>query len=106
LATDHQSSSFEALGVPPGEIKAWTALGLEPFGAALARGDGFTPSFAVHYLRQLRRTIGAWSRASMDSSEGLRWHRAGFAARDATKWRSLGVDVDNARSRHGGYRAP
>jgi hypothetical protein len=99
LATDHQSSSFEALGVPPGEIK-------EPFGAALARGDGFTPSFAVHYLRQLRRTIGAWSRASMDSSEGLRWHRAGFAARDATKWRSLGVDVDNARSRHGGYRAP
>lgn len=98
--------SWETLQVPLTEVAAWTALGFGPFGAAMARGDGFTPSFAVHYRRQLCHTIDSWTRACLDSTEGLRWHRAGFSAKEATRWRSLGVDVNRARSRRDGYGPP
>jgi hypothetical protein len=106
MEPERDGDSWEALQVPLAEVAGWTALGFGPFGAAMARGDGFTPSFATHYRRQLRHTVNSWARACLDSTEGLRWHRAGFSAKEATRWRSLGVGVDSARSRRDGYGPP
>jgi hypothetical protein len=80
-------------------------LGFGPFGAALAHGDGFTPSFATHgYSHQLRKTADRWTRVGLDSAEGLRWHRAGFGIKEATRWRSRATDVESARNQRAGYR--
>ena len=95
---------WAAFGVDAAQVAGWKALGFDPFEAALAQGDGFTPGIALHYRRQLRSTADRWRRADMDSPEGLRWHRAGFGAKEATRWRSLGVDVEAARSQRAGYR--
>ena len=95
--------NWEAFGVAPSEVPAWKALGFGPFEAAMAHGDGFTPTFAVHYRRQLRKAAAFWREAGLDCPEGLRWHRAGFVAKEATRWRSLGIDVETARALRAGY---
>ena len=97
------SGNWVTFGVRPAQVAGWEALGLEPFEAAMAQGDGFTPAFAVHYLRQLRATADRWRKVGLDSSDGLHWHRAGFGAKEATRWRALGVDADTARGERG-YR--
>jgi len=96
--------NWEALGVDPAHIEGWKKLGFDPFEAAMAQGDGFTPAFAVHYRRQLRKTSDCWSRVGLDSADGLRWHRAGFGAEEAKRWRLLNVDVEAARGQQAGYR--
>jgi len=90
---------WEAFGVDPAQVAGWKMLGFDPFTAAIAQGDGYTPTFAVHYGRQLRATADCWRRVGLDSADGLRWHRAGFGAKEATRWRSLDIDVEAARER-------
>jgi hypothetical protein len=87
--TELRPENWEALGVDPAHF--------DPFEAAMAQGDGFTPAFAVHYRRQLRKTADCWSRVGLDSADGLRWHRAGFRAKEAKRWRLLNVDVEAAK---------
>ena len=94
---------WEEFGVDPSDVPGWKALGFGPFEASMAHGDGFTPTFAVDYRRQLSKTAASWTCAGLGTPEGLRWHRAGFAAKEATRWRSLGVDVDAARALRAGY---
>jgi hypothetical protein len=96
--------NWEALGVDPAHVAGWKKLGFDPFEAAMAQGDGFTPAFAVHYRRQLRKTADCWSRLGLDSADGLRWHRAGFGAKEAKRWRSLNVEVEAASGQRAGYR--
>jgi len=96
--------NWEALGLDPAHVAEWKKLGFDPFEAAMAQGDGFTPAFAVHYLRQLRKTADCWRRVGLDSADGLRWHRAGFGAKEAKRLRSLNVDVEAARGQRAGYR--
>jgi hypothetical protein len=98
-----EDAAWVDLGVHAEDVAAWKAEGFGPFHAALAQGDGFTPSIAVHYRRQLRRVARTWVRQGLGSPEGLSWHRAGFAASGAVRWRSQGVDVATARIRRDGY---
>lgn len=98
-----EDARWSDLGVRTEDVAEWKANGLGPFEAALAQGDGFTPTTVTHYRRQLRRIARPWARRGLDSREGLRWHQAGFAAGDALGWRSQGVDVATARIRRDGY---
>jgi hypothetical protein len=93
---------WETLRVHPAQVEEWKRLGFDPFEAALAQGDGFTPAF--HYRRQLGTMADRWRRVGLNSVDGLRWHQAGFGVKEATRWRSLGVDVEAARGRRAGYR--
>ncbi len=94
---------WEAFGVRPIQVEGWKSLGFGPFEAAMAQGDGYTPTFALDYRRQLQVTATWWTRVGLASTEGLRWHRAGFGAKEAARWRSLGVDVEAARGQRAGY---
>jgi len=100
---DPGSENWDAFDVHPAQVAGWKMLGFDSFEAAMAQADGFTPVFAVHYRRQLRATAGRWRRVGLDSVDGLRWHRAAFVAKEATRWRALGVDVEAARGRRAGY---
>ncbi len=103
MESDSEHEGWELFGVPVAEVPAWKALEFGPFDAALAHGDGFTPTDAVHYRRQLCKTANRWRRTGLASAEGLRWHRAGFAVTEAVRWRSLGVEVETARARRDGW---
>lgn len=94
---------WEVFGVRPTQVEGWKSLGFEPFEAALAQGDGYTPAFAVDYRQHLQVTATWWTRVGLASVEGLRWHRAGFGAKEAARWRLLGVDVEAARGQRAGY---
>jgi len=98
-----EDAAWADLGVHAEDVAAWKVRGLGPFDAALAQGDGFTPSIVTHYLRQLLRVAHIWEHQGLNSVEGLQWHRAGFAAADAVRWRSQRVDVATARIRRDGY---
>ncbi len=98
-----EDGSWLDLGVRTEDVAQWRDEGFGAFEAALAQGDGFTPSMAVHHRRQLERVAHTWIRQGLDSVEGLEWHRAGFAAADAVKWRSQGVDLSTARIRRDGF---
>ncbi len=95
--SEPNNQDWEAFDIDPAEAQGWEALGFGAFDAAVAYGDGFTPRFAVHYRRQLLKTADSWRRVGLDSIEGLCWHRAGFATKEATRWRSRGADVETAR---------
>jgi hypothetical protein len=82
---DLDPESWEVFGVHPAQVPGWKLLDFNPFEAAMAQGDGFSPAFAVHYGRQLRVTADRWRRVGLNSAEGLRWHRAGFDAKEATR---------------------
>ncbi len=103
MEADPDDEVWEVFGVPLAEVTGWKALDFRPFEAALAHGDGFTPTAAVHYSRQLRKTADSWTRTGLDSVEGLHWHRAGFGATEAIRWRSESVGVETARRRRDGY---
>lgn len=103
LEQEPEVHRFEDLGIDAKEAAEWRAAGFGPFEAALAHGDGFTASIAVHYRHQLKQTARSWAREGLDSEEGLGWHRAGFTAKDAARWRAKGADVETARSRRSGY---
>jgi hypothetical protein len=98
-----ETPRWDELGVDPTLVDAWKDIGFSAFQAALAQGDGFTPSFAVHYRHQLQQVAESWVGAGLGSAEGLRWHRAAFSAREAVTWRSQSVDVDTAQARRAGY---
>jgi len=98
-----EDARWSNLGVRDDDIAGWKAEGFGPFDAALAQGDGFTPTIVGPYRRQLRRVARTWVRQGLGSLEGLVWHQAGFTAADAQRWRSQGVDVATARIRRDGY---
>jgi len=100
---EFDAGRWEEFGLDSAKMAGWKAIGFDPFETAMAHGDGFTPSFAVHYRKQLHQTARSWERVGLDTAEGLRWHRAGFAAKEAVRWRSLGVDVEKASTRRAGY---
>ncbi len=97
------AEGWEELGVDAGEAAAGQAIGFGPFEAALAAGDGFTPSFAAHYRAQLRRTAQAWLRSGMGEVEALGWHRAGFGVGEALRWRARGAYPQEAARRAAGF---
>lgn len=103
MSPDQDQDSWKEFGVPALEVQGWKALDFEPFAAALAHGDGFTPSNAIHSHRQLMKIAAAWRRVGMDSIEGLAWHRAGFGVKTAVQWHMDGVDVQTASKRRAGY---
>jgi hypothetical protein len=90
------ADGWRDLGVRTETVAAWQALGLEPFEAALAQGDGYGPESARHYLRQLRAVAAMWRLAGIATAEGLEWHRAGFGAREAARWLDKGVGLEAA----------
>ena len=94
---------WEAFSIHSAHVAGWKALGFDPFEAAIAQGDGYTPLFAVDYRNQLRSTADRWKREGLPSEEALRWHQAGFGAKEATRWRSQGFDVEAARAQLAGY---
>ena len=95
---------WEEFGIDPADVVGWKGLGFSAFDAAMAQGDGYTPTVAAHYRRQLHKTADSWRRIGLDSDEGLHWHRAGFGVKEATRWRVLGVNVETARCLRDGYR--
>ena len=98
-----EDAAWIDLGVHAKDVAAWKAEGFGPFDAAMAQGDGITPTIAGPYRHQLRRTARRWVRQGLGSLEGPVWHQAGFTAADAQRWRSQGVDVATARIRRDGY---
>lgn len=96
--------SWESFGFEPEGAAGWVALGFGPFEAALAHGDGYTPMFAEHYVGPLRKIAASWLNAGLGTPDGLRWHFAGFTAREATRWRALAVDLETARRRRSGFQ--
>lgn len=98
-----EDAAWIDLGVHAKDVAAWKAEGFGPFDAALAQGDGFTPTIVRPYRRQLQRVARTWVRQGLDSLEGLHWHQAGFTAADAQRWMSQGVDVATTRIRRDGY---
>jgi hypothetical protein len=100
MTPEAPSQAWETVGVPAGEVGQWNAIGFGPFQAALARGDGFTPLIAGHwvYQHQFTRTEAVWRRSAIPPAESLRWHRAGFAPKQAATYRAAGVDLNTARA--------
>jgi hypothetical protein len=98
-----EKENWEEFGFEPADAPGWKALGFGPFEAAMAHGDGYTPMFATHYTRQLQKTAASWTRVGLGSPEGLRWHLAGFAPKEAIRWRKHGVDVEAARTLRSGH---
>ena len=96
--------SWESFGFEPDAASGWLALGFSPFEAALAHGDGYTPMFAEHYVGPLHKIAAPWLGAGLGTPDGLRWHLAGFTAREATQWRALAVDLETARRRRSGFQ--
>jgi len=97
---------WDEFGVGPSDVTGWQAISFDPFEAAMAHGDGFTPSSAVHYRHQLHKIARSWEHVSLATTEGLRWHRAAFSAKEAVRWRSRGCDMNTARARRAGYHIP
>jgi len=91
---EHDDGRWRELGFADEETSQWKALGLGPFEAAVARLDGLTPATARHHRHLLRATAARWAAADLDNPEGLRWHQAGFTARDAAALRASGVDLE------------
>ncbi len=102
VVEDVDDPRWDDFGVRPEDVAAWKAQGFGPFGASMCQGDGFTPSIVSHYRHQLLQVVSSWVREHLDTEEGLSWHRAGFAAKEAMRWRALGMDVDAARARRAG----
>jgi len=97
---------WDEFGVARSEVTGWKAINFGPFEAAMAHGDGFTPSSAVHHRRQLHKVARSWEHVGLATTEGMRWHRAAFSANEAVRWRSRGCDMETARSRRAGYHIP
>ena len=88
--------NWGAFGVHPAQVAGWEMLGFDPFEAAMAQGDGFTPAIADHYLRQLRTTADRWKQVGLDSRDGLHWHQAGFNVKETLRFRATNHDVSSA----------
>jgi hypothetical protein len=98
-----QQQNWADYGFDSADACRWQALGFDPFEAAMAHGDGYTPMFATHYTGPLRAMASSWARVGLGTPEGLRWHLAGFAAKEAIRCRKLGTDVEAARTRRSGH---
>jgi hypothetical protein len=85
---------WEAFGFDGSEESAWDRAGFDAFEAALAHGDGFTYTTAVHSRRMLHKIAADWRDAGLDCVEGLGWHQAGFTVTEALKLRERDHDVD------------
>jgi hypothetical protein len=101
---DAGAEQWEAFGVREGTVEGWQALGFGPFEAALAQGDGYGPGSARHLGRRLQELARGWRHVGMASAEGLRWHRAGFEAKEAARLQDQGVPLERAIASGGGHR--
>jgi hypothetical protein len=68
----------------------------------MAHADGYTPMFAAHYTGP-QKMAAFWTRVGLGTPEGLRWHLAGFAPKEANRWWTLDIDVKAAGTRRSGY---
>ncbi|MGH9088013.1 MAG: hypothetical protein ACRDYZ_07860 [Acidimicrobiales bacterium] len=98
------AEQWEAFGVRAESVEGWKALDFGPFEAAMAQGDGYGPESARHLAKPLRELARAWRHVGLASAEGLRWHRAGFEAREAARFQDEGVPLDRALAAGGGHR--
>jgi hypothetical protein len=83
-------------------VAGWQQLGFDPFTAAMGQRDGFTPEMADHDRRQLRAAADTWRREGMADAAGLRWHEAGFGAKEARRLRDAGETPETAPGGHRG----
>jgi len=67
-------SDWEALGFDTAPTSDWATVGFDAFEAALALGDGFNLTSAVHERSLLHRVAADWSEAELRSVEGLHWY--------------------------------
>lgn len=95
---------WAAFGVRQDAVDGWKAIGFGPFEAALAQGDGYGPGSARHIGKKLQDLARGWRHVGMASAEGLRWHRAGFEAKEAARLQDLGVPLEQAIASGGGHR--
>ena len=92
-----------AFGLDPATAADWGREGFDAFQAALAHGDGFNLVAAVHLRKMVRRLALAWKDAGTELVEDLRWHRAGFTAKEANRYRARNLDVWTALAIRNGY---
>src|SRR6185437_4756258 len=85
-------TEWEELGVHDWAVNQWQGAGITPFEAAIAQGDGFSPLFAAHYRRSLRKSADAWIRAGIEPFQALQSHRRGLTAKQVAKQR---LDTSN-----------
>lgn len=104
VAPGEQAEQWERLGVRAETVERWRALGFGPFEAALAQGDGYGPESARHVAKDLRGLARTWGRVALAPAEGLRWHRAGFAAREAARFEDRGIPLERALAEGHGHR--
>lgn len=90
------TDNWATLGVRAEAVEGWQSLGADAFTAALAQGDGYGPSSARHSLPGLREVAADWRAEGMSEADSLRWHRAGFSAREAAEWTGRGTPLDEA----------
>ena len=101
---DAPEDQWEAFGIRDGSVEGWRALGFGPFEAALAQGDGYGPESVRHVATRLQQLAGVWRHVGMASAEGLRWHRAGFDAKEAARLQDRGIPLERAIAAGGGNR--
>lgn len=98
------AEQWEAFGVRDDTVDGWKALGFGPFEAAMAQGDGYGPESARHFGRTLQDLAHTWRLMGLASAEGLRWHRAGFEAKEAARLQDQGVPLERALAAGRGHR--
>lgn len=101
MSAEENRDPWGEMGVPPDDVEGWQQLGFGPFEAALAQGDGYTAFNSVHSRHQLLKTAAGWRNIGLDNAEGRRWHRAGFAPRQVSKYLQDGVTLEMARGQPG-----
>lgn len=75
-------------GMPYREANSWQGIGVSPMDARQFRGSGFTPT-----------DVKEWVQVGISSPNVIAgWHRAGFDAREASKWVAKGITLDKAKS--------
>ncbi|MEI5638458.1 MULTISPECIES: hypothetical protein [unclassified Pseudoalteromonas] len=73
-------------GIPYEERQAWSGIGVNGYEAKQLRQNGFTPMDTSEWIK-----LGIRSPASIMS-----WYRAGFSAKQASKWLAKGLSLQEA----------
>jgi hypothetical protein len=94
---------WEAFDFDATQASDWGRTGFDAFEAALALGDGFNLTSAVHVRSLLHQTATDWRDAGLGCVEGLRWHQAAFSVKEALRWRARNHSVSLAMAIRDGY---
>lgn len=73
-------------GVPSQERQAWSSIGVGAYDAKQLRQNGFTPMDTSEWIK-----LGISSPSAIMS-----WYRAGFSAKQASKWLAKGLSLQEA----------